>query len=222
MKKILTFILAIAMSLTCLTACGEDEEEAAVSIESYVGILTKVKLGMPLTKIVSLQPDEVELYYEDDTTVWCVNTDTELNEIRNFIAADHTYYYVDDSIITYNFRTEKGDSEIYLNGYMSEITCLLDRDTAKKYFESKTAELAKKHGAEPVGTMTGTEGMDMNLTYIQKYDCPSYNVVFTMVETYDTVNNVDDYYGTYFSIEIIEKKVKTETAIGIETEAEKE
>ncbi len=219
MKKILTIILALAMSLTCLTSCGKDEEGEAAAVESYTGILTKVKLGMPLTKVVSLQAEGVELYYEDDTTVWCVNTDTELNEIRNFIAPDHTYYYVDDSIITYNFRTVKGDDEIYLDGYMSEITCLLDRDTAAKYFESKTAELAKKHGAEPVGAMTGTEGMDMNLTYTQKYDCPSYNIVFTMVETYDTVNGVDGYYGTYFALEIIEKAVKTEVAIDGETEA---
>ena len=78
MKKILTIILALAMSLTCLTACGKDEE-TAVAENAYAGILTKVKLGMPLTKIVSLQPDSVELYYEDDTTIWCVNSDTEIN-----------------------------------------------------------------------------------------------------------------------------------------------
>ena len=219
MKKILTIILALAMSMTCLTACGK-EEETAVSENAYSGILTKVKLGMPLTKVISLQADGIELYYEDDVTIWSVNTDTELNEIRNVISPDHTYYYVDDSIITYNFRTVKGDDEIYLDGYMSEVTCLLDRDTATKYFEDKTAELAKKHGAEPVGAMTGTEGMDMELTYTQKYDCPSYNVVFTMVETYDTVNGVDGYYGTYFAIEIIEKTVKTETEIGGTTAAE--
>ena len=221
MKKKFTLILALAMSLTCLTACGKDEETAAAE-NGYSGILTRVKLGMPLTKVVSLQPDGVELYYEDDTTIWCVNTDTELNALRDVIAPDHTYYYVDDSIITYNFRTVKGDNEIYLNGYMSEITCLLDRDTATKFFEDKTAELAKKHGAEPVGAMTGTEGMDMNLTYTQKYDCPSYNIVFTMVETYDTVNGVDGYYGTYFAIEIIEKAVKTEVAIDETTAAKEE
>lgn len=220
MKKILTLILTLAMVLCCFTACGEDEEAAPENV--YAGILTKVKLGMPLTKIVSLQPDGVELYYEDDVTIWSVNTDTELMEIRNLIPAEDAYFYADDSIITYNFRTVKGDEEIYLDGYMSEVTCLLDRETATKYFESKTAELQKKHGAEPVGAMTGTEGMDMNLTYTQKYDCPSYNIVFTMVETYDTVNGVDGYYGTYFAIEIIEKAVKTETEIGGTTAAEEE
>ncbi len=221
MKKILAVILTLALALCCFTACGK-EEETVVSEESYAGILTKVKLGMPLTKIVSLQPDGVELYYEDDVTIWSVNTDTELMEIRNLIPAEDAYFYADDSIITYNFRTVKGDEEIYLDGYMSEVTCLLDRETATKYFESKTAELQKKHGAEPVGAMTGTEGMDMNLTYTQKYDCPSYNIVFTMVETYDTVNGTEGYYGTYFAIEIIEKAVKTETEIGGTTAAEEE
>lgn len=220
MKKILTLILTLAMALCCFTACGKDEEATPES--GYTGILTKVKLGMPLTKIVSLQPDGVELYYEDDVTIWSVNTDTELMEIRDLVPAEDAYFYADDSIITYKFRTVKGDEEIYLNGYMSEVTCLLDRETATKYFESKTAELAKKHGVEPVGAMTGTEGMDMNLTYTQKYDCPSYNIVFTMVETYDTVNGVDGYYGTYFAIEIIEKAVKTETAIGETSAAEEE
>ncbi len=211
MKKIFTLILALAMVFTCLTACGKEEETVDENV--YAGILTKVKLGMPLTKIVSLQPDGVELYYEDDVTIWSINTDTELMEIRDLVPAEDAYFYADDSIITYNFRTVKGDEEIYLDGYMTEITCLLDRETATKYFESKTAELAKKHGAEPVGAMTGTEGMDMELTYTQKYDCPSYNIVFKMVETFDTVNGVDGYYGTYFAIEIIEKAVKTEVAI---------
>ncbi|MBQ3162160.1 MAG: hypothetical protein IJC04_08550 [Oscillospiraceae bacterium] len=221
MKKILTLILTLAMAVTCLSACGKDEE-AAVSESAYAGILTKVKLGMPLTKIISLQPDGVELYYEDDVTIWSVNTDTELMEIRDLVPAEDAYFYADDSIITYNFRTVKGDEEIYLNGYMSEVTCLLDRETATKYFESKTAELAKKHGVEPIGAMTGTEDIDMELTYTQKYDCPSYNIVFKMVETYDTVNGVDGYYGTYFAIEIIEKAVKTETAIGGTTAAAEE
>lgn len=220
MKKLITLILALAMAVACFTACGKEEE--AVPETAYAGILTKVKLGMPLTKIVSLQPDGVELYYEDDVTIWSVNTDTELMEIRNLIPAEDAYFYADDSIITYNFRTVKGDEEIYLDGYMSEVTCLLDRETATKYFETKTAELAKKHGAEPVGAMTGTENMDMTLTYTQKYDCPSYNIVLTMVETYDTVNGVDGYYGTYFAIEIIEKAVKTEVAIDGTTVAEEE
>ena len=221
MKKLLTLILALTMVTACFAGCGKDEEETA-SETSYAGILTKVKLGMPLTKIVSLQPDGVELYYEDDTTIWSVNTDTDLMEIRDIIPADDAYYYADDSIITYNFRTVKGDDEIYLDGYMSEVTCLLDRKTATDYFEKKTAELQKKHGAEPVGAMTGTEDMDMELVYTQKYDCPSYNIVFTMKETFDTVNGVDGYYGTYFAIEVIEKEIKDETAIGGTTAAEEE
>ena len=211
MKKIFTVLIALTMALTCFAGCNK--EETAADESSYSGILTKIKLGMPLTKIVSLQPDGVELYYETDTSIWSINTDTELTAIKDLIPAEDAYFYADDSIITYNFQTKKGDDEIYLNGYMSEITCLTDRSTAEKYFESKTAELAKKHGAEPVGTMTGTEGIDMELTYTQKYDCPSYTVTFKMVETYDTVDSVDGYYGTYFSIEVNEKAVKDETSI---------
>ena len=212
MKKIFTVLIALTMTLTCFAGCKKDEEATAPET-AYSGILTKVKLGMPLTKIVSLQPDGGELYYETDTSIWCVNTDTELMEIRDLIPAESAYYYADDSIITYNFLTKKGDDEIYLNGYMSEVMCLMDRSTAEKYFESKTAELAEKHGAEPVGTKTGTEDIDMELTYTQKYDCPSYTVTFKMVETYDTVDSADGYYGTYFSIEVNEKAVKDEVAL---------
>lgn len=215
MKKIISVVLTLVMALACFTACGEDE---TVTESAYSGILTKVKLGMPLKKIVSLQPDGVELYYETDTQIWSINTDTELMEIRDLVPAENAYYYVDDSIITYNFKTVKGDDEIYLKGYMSEATCLLDRKTAEDYFTNKTVELGQKHGVEPVGTMTGTEDIDMELTYMQKYDCPSYTLVFTMKESYDTVEGVDGYYGTYFSIEVTEKEVKTETEINMDNE----
>lgn len=210
MKKIISVLITIVMAMTCFTACGEDE---TVPENVYQGILTKVKLGMPLTKIVTLQPDGVELYYETDTRIWSVNTDTELMEIRDLIPAEHGYFYVDDSIITYDFQTRKGDDEIYLKGYLSEVMCLLDRETAQKYFEAQTAELSARHGVEPVGAMKGTEDIDMELVYTQKYDCPSYMLVFTMKQTYDTVEGVDGYYGSYFSMEVIEKEVKTETAI---------
>ncbi len=221
MKKLLSVIIMLAMAVSCLAACGGDEE-AAVEAAAYSGILTKVKLGMPRTKIVSLQADGIELYYEDDTTIWSVNPDTDLMEIRGLIPAESAYFYADDSIITYNFKTVKGDDEIYLDGYMSEVSCLLDRETAEKYFETKTAELAQKHKASSVGTMTGTEGMDMELNYTQKFDCPSYTVVFRMTETFDTVEGVEGYYGTYFAVEIIEKEVKSEIAIGGETVAAEE
>ncbi len=212
MKKFLTVILALVMTLVCFTACGGDDETAA-DAPAYSGILTKIKLGMPLTKIVSLQPDGVELYYETDTCIWSINADTDLMEIRSLLPEGEQFYYVDDSIITYNFKTGKGDEEMRLNDYMSEVHCLLDRDTARKYFDSKTVELKEKHGVEPVGTQTGTEDIDMEIAYKQLFDCPSYTLTFTMKEKYDTVNGVDGYYGSYFSIDVMEKEVKKETDI---------
>lgn len=212
MKKILSVILAVVMTGVCFTACNK--EEAVVSESSYSGILTKVKLGMPLSKIVSLQPDNVNLYYESDTTIWSVNTDTELMEIVNLIPEDKAqHFYVEDSIITYNFRTQKGDDEIYLKDYVSEVQCRLERETAENYFNAKTAELAAKHNVEPIGSQTGTEGIDLDVTYMQKFDYPSYTFIFTMKETYDTIEGVDGYYGSFFSMEVKEKEVKTEVPI---------
>ena len=213
MKKFLSLMLVVIMAAACFTACNKDEGGEA-SEGAYNGILTKVKLGMPLSKIVSLQPDNVNLYYESDTTIWSVNTDTELMEIANLIPADkEQHFYVEYSIITYNFRTQKGDDEIYLNDYVSEVECRLERDVAKKYFEDKTKELTAKYNVEPIGAQTGTEDIDMELTYTQKFDYPSYTLIFTMKQTYDTIEGVDGYYGSFFSIEVKEKEIKAEVPI---------
>ena len=213
MKKFLSLVFVVIMAAAFFTACNKDEGGGA-SEGSYSGILTKVKLGMPLSKIVSLQPDNVNLYYESDTTIWSVNTDTELMEIANLIPADkEQHFYVEDSIITYNFRTQKGEDEIYLNDYISEVQCRLERDVAKKYFDDKTAELTTRYGVEPINAMTGTEGIDMVLTYTQKFDYPSYSLTFTMKQTYDTIEGIDGYYGSFFSIEVKEKEVKAEVEI---------
>ncbi|MGN0586769.1 MAG: hypothetical protein ACI4JF_05725 [Oscillospiraceae bacterium] len=215
MKKAVSVILTVIMCIFALSSCSK--EEAAAEISDYTGILTKVKLGMPLTKIVSMQPDGVELYYEDDTTIWSVNPDTDLMEVRDLIPADDLYYYADDSIITYKFRTVKGDSEIYLNGYTEEVHCLMDRAAAEEYFYKKTDELVNKHcvdeGSSAIGTMVGTEGIDMELVYTQNISASSYDVVFTMTLTYDTVNSVDGYYATEFDISLTEKAVKTSVPI---------
>jgi len=220
MKKLLTVILALSLTLVCFTACGGDDESASASESSYSGILTKIKLGMPLSKIITLNAvNNVELYYETDTCIWSINPDTDLMEIRNRLPEGEQHFYVDDSIITYNFKTVKGDEEIYLNDYVSEVQCLLDRETAQKYFDDKTAELTKKHAVEPVGTMTGTEDIDMELAYKQTFDCPSYVLTFTMKQKYETVNGVDGYYGSFFSIEVKEKEVKTETDIKKDSES---
>lgn len=214
MKRIFAVLLSLLTCVMLLAACGEE----AADESSYSGILTKIKLGMPLTKIVTMQPDGVELYWEDDTTIWSINTDTDLMaDVSALVPADDMYYYSDDSIITYQFKTKKGDEEIYLKGYSEEVHCLLDRTAAQEYFDKKTAELLKKHcvdeGSVAGGSMVGTEDIDMELVYSQKISASSYDLVFSMTLTYDTVNDVAGYYATQFKIDINEKDVKGEVAI---------
>lgn len=211
MKKFLTALLAMALAVTCFTACGGGDDEAPAEASGYNGILTKVKLGMPLKKIISLQPDGVNLNYETDTVIWSQNPDTELMEIRDLIPAESAYYYVDDSLITYTFETRKGDTDnIYLTSYMSEAYCLLDRKIAKEYYDKKTDELAKKHGVEAIKSVKGTEDIDLEIDNISRYSCASYDLTFIMREKYDTVDGVDGYYGSYFCIEVKEKANKEE------------
>jgi hypothetical protein len=208
------------MCLALFTACGDSEE--ASDETAYSGILTKIKLGMPLTKIVTLQPDGVDLNYEDDTTIWSINTDTDLmQDVSALIPENDLYYYANDSFITYYFETKKGDDEIYLNGYSEEVLCLLDRETAEEYFNKKTEELVKKHctteGSEAGGYMKGTEDVDMELEYVQKISASSYDLVFTMILTYDTVDSVTGYYATKFEIDVTEKSVRDEVTIDTPT-----
>lgn len=211
MKKFLTAFLAMALAVTCLTACGGGDDDAPAEATGYSGILTKVKLGMPLTKIITInQSYNVDLKYETDTVIWSQNPDTELMEIRELIPAESAYYYLDDSLITYTFETRKGDDEIYLTSYMAEAYGLLDRKIAEDYYEKKTEELQKKHNAEPAKSVKGTEDIDLEVDRISRYSCASYDLTFIMREKYDTVDGVDGYYGSYFCIEVKEKANKEE------------
>lgn len=214
MRKFLTAFLALALAVSCFAACNKEEGGDTADAAGYTGILTKVKLGMPLTKIVTLnQANGVNLNYETDTVVWSQNPDTELMEIRELIPTESAYYYIDDSLITYSFETRKGDEEIYLISYMAEAYGLLDRKTAEEYYNKKTDELAAKHGVEAVKSVKGKEDIDLDVDYISRYSCATYDLTFTMRETYDTVDGVDGYYGSYFSIEVKEKENKEEVAV---------
>lgn len=213
MKKLLTAIVSAALMLTCLTcfsACNKDE--AAVDDSGYNGILTKIKLGMPVSKVLANQPETLKLNYESDTVLWGVNPDTDLMEIRDLIPAESAYYYIDDSIITYSFETQKGNSEMTLSGYMSEVHGILDRTMAEDYFKSKGEALKAKHGVDFAEVQTGTEDVDLEINYIKRYSCSSYDVIFTLTETFDTVDGVEGYYGSAFSIEV-KSKPKTEVAV---------
>ncbi|MDE5859197.1 MAG: hypothetical protein K2H23_02220, partial [Oscillospiraceae bacterium] len=205
--------VSVILAVCCFAGCSKDEGESADAAESaYNGILTKIKLGMPVSKILALQPDNVDVNYESDTVLWSVNSDIDLMEINDLIE-DDAYNYMDNPIITYTFKTNKGDVEMTLKSYMSEIHGVLDREVAEKYFKDKTEELQKKHSAEPVESVTGTENVDYTVVHKQKFNCPSYDLTFTMELEYGTVNGVEGYHGSMFSIEVVEKEIKTEVTI---------
>lgn len=211
MKKLIAALTAALISLTLLAACGKSEEAAE---DTYTGVLTKVRLGMPMKKVISLN-SATEMYYESDTEIWCVNPDTDLMEIRELIPADNQFYYAEDSLITYKFRFDESDGENYLEGYIEEVPCLIDRETAMKYYEDKKARLAAKYSVPAeaaISTITGTEDVDLNLDYVTTMTLSSFELVLTMQLTYDIVDGVEDYYGTYYSIELKELKNKTPVA----------
>ena len=211
-KKIIAIALSFMLTAFCFAGCSNDEEGEPEAESSYTGILTKVKLGMPVSKILALQPDNVELMYESDTVLWSVNSDIDLMEI-NGVITDDAYNYVDNPIITYTFKTNKGDTEMTLKSYMSEVHGVIDREVAEKYFEDKAKELQTKHGVEPVKSVTGTENVDYTVVNKYKFNCTSYDLTFTMELEYETVNGVEGYYGSMFSIEVKEKEVKTEVTV---------
>ncbi|MCM1579696.1 MAG: hypothetical protein NC078_12965, partial [Ruminococcus sp.] len=96
--------------------------------------------------------------------------------------------------------------------YTEEITCMLDRDTASKYYEDKKARLMAKYGCSQESassTITGTEDVDLTLLYQTKLTLSSFDLVFTMRLVSDTVNGVDGYYADYFSIDVNELRTKT-------------
>lgn len=209
MKRLLGVILTVVIALMAFSSCGK--EDSSVVATEYTGILSKVKLGMSLSKIQMLQETTAKLYWEDELTLWNVNSDTELyNEVLALIPTDNQHFFADDSLITYNFKTVPGETEKYLKGYSQEVHCLLDRATAEKYFADKTALLASEHckdeAAVSTGTILGTEDIDLDLVYKEVVSAPSYDLIFSMTLTYDDVLEVEDYYASKFEIEIVEKE----------------
>ncbi len=208
MKRFFSIILTIIIAVTAFSSCNK--EESSVELTEYTGILSKVKLGMSLSKVQMLQDTTAKLYWEDDLTLWNVNSDTELySDVLALIPSDNQHYFADDSLITYNFKTVPGETEKYLKGYSQEVHCLLDRATAEKYFTEKTALLAAEHckdeAAVSTGTILGTEDIDLDVVYLEVVSAPSYDLKFSMTLTYDEVLDVEDYYASKFEIEIIEK-----------------
>lgn len=211
LKKLLSCVITMTMALSLFAGCSDSEKPAE---EDYSGVLTKVRLGMPMDKVISLN-SAVQMYYENDTVIWCVNTDTDLMELKDVIPGGEGFYNVDDSLITYNFKYNEKDDENYLTGYIQEIQCMLDRETAEQYYKDKKKRLKSKYSCPEesiLSTVTGTEGVDQELDYKTKMTLSSFDLVFTMRLTYDTVDGVEGYYATYYSIEINELKNKTAVA----------
>ncbi len=217
MKKFFAAALAAVMAVSVFSACNK--EEAAEEV--YSGVLTKVRLGMSKSKIVSLNSGR-DLYYENDSQIWCVNPDTDLMEIKELIPEDKQFYYVEDSLITYNFKYDESDDENYLISYQEEVPCMLDRITAENYYNDKIKRLKAKYevvGEDAVhSTVTGVDGVDMTLVNETVITLPSFKVTFEMDLTYDTVDGAEDYYGTYYSIEV--KSLENKTAVDVSVSEE--
>ncbi|MGN1415699.1 MAG: hypothetical protein ACI4XF_02580 [Oscillospiraceae bacterium] len=215
-RKILALLCAAVIGMLSLTACGDDEE---VPESEYAGVLTKIRLGMPQSKVLALN-NQNEVYYESDSEIWCINADTDIMEMKDLIPSDSQYYYCDDSVITYRFDFDEAKNDYLLEGYTEEAVCLIDRETAKKYYETKLKELAAKYGvSDYVTTQKGTENVDMVLELETAMNLSSFTVTATMTYTYDTVDGVDGYYCTHFKIDIEELANKAAVAVGGVTEA---
>ncbi len=218
MKRFTALILALLTAMTLLCACGKEEE---APVDNYTGVLSKVRLGMPMKKIIALNSAS-ELYYDSDTEIWCVSTDTDLMELRDRIPADNQFFYADDSLITYTFKFNEADGENYLTAFLEEIPCKIDRKTAEDYYSFKKDALKAKYmPAEEavISTVTGTEGVDLTLEHATVMTLSSFEVTLTMQLTYDTVDGVEDYYGTYYSIKV--KELANKAAVEVKEEEEK-
>ena len=222
-KQIMRISAVVLAASVMLAGCGKKKEEAGSELPAYSDVLSKIKLGMPQKKVLALNNQE-EVFYENDTVLWCVNTDTDIMEVRDIIPSDNGYYYCDDSLITYEFNVNKKTQDYTLKAYQEEVTCLIDRDTAVSYYESKVKQLAEKY--KPIEdyftAVTGTEDVDMHLEYETVLKMSSFSVTATMTLSYDTVDGAEGYYCTHISIKVKELDTKTAVTVGSESEDKKD
>lgn len=208
------------MAVSAFAGCGDKKTEEAES--DYTGVLTKVRLGMPQKKVITLN-NQQEMYYESDTELWCINTDTDIMEVRELVPSDSQYFYCDDSLITYCFREAPGEDDYLLTSYMEEVVCLLNKDTAKEYYDKKLTELAAKYKCyDYATTQTGVEDVDLSIKYETVMTLASFSVTASMEYTYDTVDGVDDYYCTHLSIKTEELGSKSAVVVSQRTADEEE
>ncbi len=214
-RKIIAFLCAAAITAVCAAGCSKSDEGTGEAADTgYSGVLSKIRLGMPQNKVLALNGQD-EVYYHSDSEIWCVNPDTDIMEMRELIPSEQEYYYCDDSIITYNFTYDDTNEQYILNSYTEEAVCLIDRETAEKYYEDKLKSLAAKYNlAEYVTTQLGVENVDMTFDYETVMTLPSFTVTTVMTMGYDTVNGVDGYYCKHFSITVTALDNKQAVVVG--------
>lgn len=218
MKRLFAVVLAAVFAMLCLTGCKKKEEALE---DTYSGVLTKVRLGMPMKKVQGLNSGN-QLYYGSDTEIWCVSSDIDLMEIAGRLPENDQFFYVQQSLITYNFKFVETEQDYLLSGYDEELLGLIPRATAMDYYNLKKKQLIEKYNANPEAvttTCTGTEGVDNSLEYRTELILSSFTVSFDMELKYDTIDGVDDYYGDYFKISV--EEVKNKAAVEITDEEEK-
>lgn len=205
------YLYKLSVILLCfILLCGCSKKSDTIDTSNCV--LTKVRLGMSASNVLSVQND-VKLYYESDKLLWAIDEDTSLKkEVTPLIPQDDMYYYVGESIISYEFTDSMDRDDAQLKSYSEELICLIDRETAETYYKDRMQRLISKYkGVGTVyesGTLLGVEGIDKELSYTQRITGPSYTLDFTMDMAYETVNDVADYYVTGFTIKTKAKDVK--------------
>lgn len=181
-----------------LSGCGDDAEKGEG--EAYTGVLSKVRLGMPQSKVLSIN-NQSEVFYESDDVLWCVNPETDIAEIKEYVPSDSQFFYCDDSIVTYRFVYSEADEEYLLTGFSEESVCLLPRDVAEQYYYEKLKKLAQKYKVSGYQTnKMGTEDVDLEYEMQTQFVLSSFTVDVNMTYTYQTVDNTDGYYCTHFEI----------------------
>lgn len=203
MNKVLSVIFSL-MFLTLLCGCAKENVT-----DDYDGILYKLRLEMPLEKVTAL--NSTDLYQEGDC-VWTVSNDTHLARLKDRIPSENLYYYTDDSLISFYFReSEDNPEELVLRAFSEELYCKTDRKTGRKFYDDLIQVYANKYGAIENSYKTyctGVDGIDAELHYNTCMTFLTYEITIDMIETYDTVNDIDDYYTSYFRIELKEKSEK--------------
>jgi hypothetical protein len=81
------------------------------------------------------------------------------------------------------------------------------------YYYADVAYLNNKYGVESKGTRTGTEGVDLELHFKEELVKESFTVTFQATFTSQTVNGINDYYGTHFSLTLMGNETSAEMPI---------